>query len=94
MVVHPVVLGVGQPRIGDRYRGSEWGMYRPDLHLGALRGPLPRSPLHVLRTYLAVTTLLYAVGVALTLFPTDDSATLSDPTGGLVAVVLGLAALG
>ncbi|UPG68503.1 hypothetical protein [Gordonia hongkongensis] len=69
-------------------------MYRPDLHLGALRGPLPRSPLHVLRTYLAVTTLLYAVGVALTLFPTDDSATLSDPTGGLVAVVLGLAALG
>ena len=68
-------------------------MYRPDLHLGALRGPLPRSPLHVLRTYLAVTTLLYAVGVALTLFPADDSATLSDPTGGLVAVVLGLAAL-
>ncbi|MFE0751945.1 diguanylate cyclase domain-containing protein [Gordonia sp. NPDC058843] len=69
-------------------------MYRPDLHLGTLRGPLPRSPLHVLRTYLAVTSLLYAIGVALTLFPVDDSATLSDPTGGLVAVVLGLTALG
>ncbi|TYQ02016.1 UNVERIFIED_ORG: diguanylate cyclase (GGDEF)-like protein [Gordonia westfalica J30] len=69
-------------------------MYRPDLHLGALRGPLPRSPLHVLRTYLAVTSLLYATGVALTLFPVDDSATLSDPTGGLVAVGLGIAALG
>ncbi|EON31389.1 MULTISPECIES: GGDEF domain-containing protein [Gordonia] len=69
-------------------------MYRPDLHLGALRGPLPRSPLHVLRTYLAVTSLLYAIGVALTLFPVDDSATLSDPTGGFVAVALGIAALG
>lgn len=69
-------------------------MYRPDLHLGALRGPLPRSPLHVLRTYLAATSLLYAIGVALTLFPVDDSATLSDPTGGLVAVALGIAALG
>ncbi|MGW9265737.1 GGDEF domain-containing protein [Gordonia terrae] len=69
-------------------------MNRPDLHLGALKGPLPRSPLHVLRTYLAATSLLYAMGVALTLFPVDDSATLSDPTGGLVAVALGVAALG
>lgn len=69
-------------------------MNRPDLHLGALGGPLPRSPLHVLRTYLAATTLLYAMGVALTLFPVDDSATLSDPTGGLIAVALGIAALG
>ncbi|WP_239450641.1 hypothetical protein [Gordonia terrae] len=48
----------------------------------------------MLRTYLAVTSLLYAMGVALTLFPVDDSATLSDPTGGLVAVALGIAALG
>jgi GGDEF domain-containing protein len=68
-------------------------MYRPDVHLGALGGPLPRSPLHVLRVYLLVTTLLYAIGVALTLFPVDDSATLSDPTGGFVAIALGVAAL-
>ncbi|WP_439031048.1 GGDEF domain-containing protein [Gordonia terrae] len=68
-------------------------MYRPDVHLGALSGPLPRSPLHVLRVYLLVTTLLYAIGVGLTLFPVDDSATLSDPTGGFVAIGLGVAAL-
>lgn len=47
----------------------------------------------MLRIHLSATTFLYAAGVALTLFPVRDHVTLSNPVGGIVAVVLGVAAL-
>jgi diguanylate cyclase (GGDEF)-like protein len=46
-----------------------------------------------LRIYLAATTFLYFAGVAFTLFPVSHDVKLSDPTGGIIAVVLGVAAL-
>lgn len=46
-----------------------------------------------LQIYLIATTVLYATGVAFTLFPVRDGATLSNPTGGIIAVALGIAAL-
>lgn len=46
-----------------------------------------------LQIYLIATTALYATGVAFTLFPVRENATLANPIGGIVAVVLGIAAL-
>lgn len=69
-------------------------MNRQGLYPGAVSGLLPHSMLRVLRIYLMVTTALYTFGVGFTLFPLRDSVTLSDPLGGIIAIVLGVAALG
>lgn len=47
----------------------------------------------MLRIFLGTTTFLYAYGVAFTLFPIRSGLILSNPTGGIIAVGLGVAAL-
>ncbi|OBL09303.1 diguanylate cyclase [Mycobacterium sp. 1245499.0] len=47
----------------------------------------------MLRIFLGATTFLYAYGVVFTLFPIRSGLTLSNPTGGIVAVGLGVGAL-
>ncbi|MBI3226072.1 MAG: GGDEF domain-containing protein [Mycolicibacterium cosmeticum] len=47
----------------------------------------------LLRIYLAATTFLYVYGVVFTLFPVRTDITYGDPTGGIIAVILGIGAL-
>jgi diguanylate cyclase (GGDEF)-like protein len=47
----------------------------------------------LLRIYLAATTFLFTYGVVFTLFPIRQGLTYANPTGGIVAIGLGLAAL-
>jgi diguanylate cyclase (GGDEF)-like protein len=47
----------------------------------------------MLRIFLGATTFLYAYGVVFTLFPIHPGLALANPTGGIVAVGLGVAAL-
>lgn len=47
----------------------------------------------LLRVYLGASTFLYTYGVVFTLFPISRGLTLANPTGGIVAIGLGLAAL-
>jgi diguanylate cyclase (GGDEF)-like protein len=47
----------------------------------------------LLRIYLGATTFLYLYGVTFTLFPLHPERTYANPTGGIVAIVIGLLAL-
>lgn len=69
-------------------------MDRPDLQLSSSLGPFAAPQLRILRAYLVVTTGLYGFGVAITVFPVSDRIKLANPTGGFIAIALGLAALG
>lgn len=52
-----------------------------------------RQQVRLLRIYLGTTTFLFIYGVVFTLFPIHQGMTLANPAGGIVAIVLGLAAL-
>ncbi|MFT4085564.1 MAG: diguanylate cyclase [Gordonia sp. (in: high G+C Gram-positive bacteria)] len=69
-------------------------MYKPHFRLDAAPPSLRRLSVRVLRCYLVVTTLSYAVGVYFTLVPPQPGLQLANPTGGVIAIVLGVAALG
>src|SRR5690349_1518067 len=68
-------------------------MYPLRLGAGSGRRLVGGQQIRALRIYLAATTFLYAAGVAFTLFPVRENITLSNPVGGIVAIVLGVAAL-
>lgn len=53
-----------------------------------------RQKIRLLRIYLAATTFLYVYGVTFTLYPVRTDLEYANPTGGIAAIVLGLAALG
>ncbi len=63
------------------------------LRADAGRGFYGGQQVRLLRIYLGATTFLYVYGVVFTLFPLRQGVTLSNPTGGIVAIGLGLAAL-
>lgn len=65
-----------------------------DQHLSSSLGPFTSTHVSILRWYLVITTGLYIVGVAMTVKPMTDSIPLANPTGGFIAIALGLAALG
>lgn len=67
--------------------------YRLRLHASAGSGFYAREQLRLLRIYLGGTTFLYTYGVTFTLFPIHKGLTYANPTGGIIAVVLGVAAL-
>jgi diguanylate cyclase (GGDEF)-like protein len=63
------------------------------LRADAGSGFLGTQQARLLRIYLGSTTFLFAYGVVFTLFPIRRGLTLANPTGGIVAIGLGLAAL-
>ncbi|WP_413032594.1 GGDEF domain-containing protein [Mycolicibacterium litorale] len=63
--------------------------------LAGAEGPvLGRQRVRLLRIYLGATTFLYLYGVVFTFFPVRTDLVYANPTGGVVAIVLGVAALG
>ncbi|MGE2716037.1 diguanylate cyclase domain-containing protein [Mycolicibacterium litorale] len=69
-------------------------MYRLRSLAGADGPVLGRQRVRLLRIYLGATTFLYLYGVAFTLFPVRTDLVFANPTGGIVAIVLGVSALG
>lgn len=69
-------------------------MYRLRSLAGAEGRVLGRQRIRLLRIYLGATTFLYLYGVVFTFFPVRTDLVYADPTGGVVAIVLGLAGLG
>lgn len=67
--------------------------YRLRLPASAGSGFYAREQVRLLRIFLGGTTFLYAYGVAFTLFPIRKGLTYANPTGGIIAIVLGVAAL-
>ncbi|MFT3661313.1 MAG: GGDEF domain-containing protein [Gordonia sp. (in: high G+C Gram-positive bacteria)] len=65
-------------------------MRHPEMTLPVGAQPLLKRTLVV---YLLVTTVAYVAGVTLTLFPPTDRIPLANPTGGILAIVLGVGAL-
>nr|WP_231982418.1 GGDEF domain-containing protein [Mycobacterium sp. E787] len=53
-----------------------------------------KHQVRLLRIYLSATTFLYAYGVLFSLFPIHRGLTYGSPAGGIVAIALGVAALG
>lgn len=49
--------------------------------------------IRLLRIYLALTTFLYVYGVVFTIWPLHPELTYANPTGGIVAIALGIGAL-
>ncbi len=49
--------------------------------------------IRLLRIYLSLTTFLYVYGVVFTIWPLHPELTYANPTGGLIGIVLGVAAL-
>jgi diguanylate cyclase (GGDEF)-like protein len=68
-------------------------MYRLSSLAGADRLVFGKQRVRLLRIYLGATTFLFAYGVVFTLFPVRTDLTYGNPVGGIVAVVLGAAAL-
>ncbi|WP_099021985.1 GGDEF domain-containing protein [Mycolicibacterium palauense] len=68
-------------------------MYRPSSLAGADYRVFGNERVRLLRIYLGATTFLYLYGVVFTLFPIHPDLTYGNPTGGILAVVLGAAAL-
>ncbi len=69
-------------------------MYRlSSLAGGAGIGVGRKQRVRLLRIYLSATTFLYAYGVVFTLFPVRSDIAYGNPTGGIIAILLGLAAL-
>lgn len=83
-------MGVSPPRPFGRRAAQR---YRVRLRVNAGKGFYGGEQVRLLRIYLGATTFLYAYGVAFTLYPVRRGPTLSNPTGGLIAIGLGLAAL-
>ena len=69
-------------------------MYRPTSLAGADSGGLGTQRTRLLRIYLGATTFLYLYGVVFTLFPVRTDLRFANPAGGIVAIALGVAALG
>jgi len=63
------------------------------LHADAESGLYGRQLVRLLRIYLAATTFLFTYGVVFTIFPIHQGLHYANPTGGIVAIGLGLAAL-
>lgn len=68
-------------------------MYRPTSLATADGRMFGRQKVRILRIYLIATTFLFAYGVTFTLFPVRTDLEYGNPIGGIVAIVLGLAAL-
>src|SRR5690349_21010549 len=68
-------------------------MYRLSARAGADSHIYGNQRVRLLRIYLAATTFLYVYGVVFTLFPVRTDLTYGNPVGGIVAIVLGAAAL-
>lgn len=68
-------------------------MYRLRSLAGAEGRVLGRQRVRLLRIYLSATTFLFLYGVVFTFFPVRTDLVYADPTGGVVAIVLGVAAL-
>ncbi|MET4428580.1 GGDEF domain-containing protein [Mycolicibacterium sp. 624] len=68
-------------------------MYRLSARAGADSRIYGNQRVRLLRIYLAATTFLYVYGVVFTLFPVRTDLTYGNPVGGIVAIVLGAAAL-
>jgi GGDEF domain-containing protein len=68
-------------------------MYRLSSLAGADSGVLGKQRVRLLRIYLGVTTFLFLYGVVFTLFPVRTDLAYGNPTGGIVAIVLGVAGL-
>ncbi len=68
-------------------------MYRLSSVAGAGIGVGRKQRVRLLRIYLSATTFLYLYGVVFTLFPVRSDIAYGNPTGGIIAIVLGLAAL-
>lgn len=56
-------------------------------------GRVVRQQARLLRIYLGTTTFLYLYGVTFTVIPIRPGLTLANPTGGIIAIVLGVLAL-
>ncbi|MCV7225790.1 GGDEF domain-containing protein [Mycolicibacterium komossense] len=63
------------------------------LRTDAGRGVYGRQQVRLLRIFLGATTFLFVYGVVFTFFPVRHDLTYSNPTGGVAAIGLGLAAL-
>ncbi|KWX67470.1 GGDEF domain-containing protein [Mycobacterium sp. NAZ190054] len=68
-------------------------MYRLSSLAGADSRLFGRQRVRLLRIYLGATTFLYLYGVAFTIFPVRTDLTYANPTGGIIAILLGSAAL-
>lgn len=68
-------------------------MYRLSSLAAADGRVLGRQRIRLLRIYLSATTFLYLYGVVFTLFPVRTDIAYANPVGGIVAIVLGSAAL-
>lgn len=68
-------------------------MYRLNSLAGADAGVGRTQRVRLLRIYLAATTFLYGYGVVFTLFPVRTDIVYGNPTGGIIAIILGLGAL-
>ncbi|BBY19032.1 GGDEF domain-containing protein [Mycolicibacterium litorale] len=68
-------------------------MYRLSSLAGADGRVLGRQRVRLLRIYLGATTFLYLYGVVFTIFPVRTDIAYANPVGGIVAIVLGVAAL-
>jgi diguanylate cyclase (GGDEF)-like protein len=69
-------------------------VYRLSSLAGADRGVVGAQRVRLLRIYLSATTFLYLYGVTFTLFPVRTDLTYGNPIGGIIAIVLGVSALG
>lgn len=78
---------------GGPYGGRDTRRYRLRLRADAGTVFYRTQQARMLRIFLGATTFLYAYGVVFTLFPIRSGLTLSNPTGGIVAVGLGVGAL-
>ena len=67
-------------------------MFRPNSLAGA-GGRVGGHQVRLLRIYLGATTFLYSYGVVFTIFPVRTDIAYANPAGGIVAIVLGAAAL-
>jgi diguanylate cyclase (GGDEF)-like protein len=68
-------------------------MYRLSSLAGADGGVFGKQRVRLLRIYLGATTFLFGYGVVFTLFPVRTDIAYGNPIGGLIAIVLGVAAL-
>jgi len=68
-------------------------MYRLSSLAGADGTVFGRQRVRLLRIYLETTTFLFTYGVVFTVFPVRTDIQFANPTGGIIAIVLGVSAL-
>jgi diguanylate cyclase (GGDEF)-like protein len=83
-------MGVSLP---SRFGRRSTRRYRLRLRANAGSDFYPSQQVRLLRIYLGATTFLFTYGVVFTLIPIHPGMPPGHPTGGVVAIVLGLAAL-